>query len=257
MKRLRGGSGLGDSLYVRPICDELIRRGEQITVLSNYPDVFIGTGAEVKPFCRDNVQVVAHYVNGKSKAGTTQWQDICESAKVQAEMRFTWSIRNLRLVDRLRSLAAGRPIILAHGGRAPMGRSDGFANDLLPERAAFERCLAELRDCFVVGIGSKDGVKYGIPVELDMTGSTSVSDLLDMAYSCDAVIAQCSFAIPLAECFDKPMLAVWSHRVHVSNQAYIKTITPQKVLSKSTSTFVMDDWTKEQIIEAVNAFRHI
>lgn len=257
MKRLRGGSGLGDSLYVRPICDELIRRGERITVLSNYPDIFIDSGASVEPFCRNNVQVVAHYVNGKSKAGTTQWQDVCESAKVDAEMRFNWTVRNQALTDRLRSLAAGRPIILVHGGRSPMGRSDGFANDLLPDLTAFEQCLDGLRDCFTVGIGSKDGVKYGIPVDLDVTGNTSVSDLLDMAYSCDAMVAQCSFAIPLAECFDKPMLAVWSHRVHVSNQAYIKTITPQKVLSKATSTFVMDDWNKEQMTEAVNAFRKL
>jgi len=257
VKRLRGGSGLGDSLYVRPICDELIRRGEQITVLSNYPDVFLGSGATVEPFSRNNVQVVAHYVNGKSKAGTTQWQDVCESAKVGAEMRFNWSIKNESLIERLHALAAGRPIILAHGGRAPMGRADGFANDLLPTQWVFDEILVQLRDCFVVGIGSKEGIRYELQVESDMTGRTSVSDLLDMAYSCDAVVAQCSFAIPLAECFDKPMLAVWSHRVHVSNQAYIKTIIPQKVLSKSTSTFVMDDWNEEQITEAVNAFRHL
>lgn len=257
MKRLRGGGGLGDSLYVRPICDALIRSGEDITVLTNYADVFIGSGARVVPFSRDNVQVLAHYVGGKANPETNQWQDVCAGAKVETAMRFDWAVQNPALVEQMTEQAAGRPIILVHGGRKPMGRMDGFAMDLLPERAAFNAALGALRNCLTVAIGGTTGLEYNMPVECDLTGKTSVADLLDLASIAGGVVAQCSFAVPLAECFDRPLLAIWSQRAAHSNQAYIRTITPQKVLSKNSSTFVMDDWSQQRISEAADAFRKL
>jgi hypothetical protein len=257
VKRVRGGSGLGDSLYVRPICDELIRRGEQITVLTNYAEVFLGSGATVVPFGRENIQVLAHYVAGKSNLETNQWQDVCDAAKIETPMCFDWKVQNPELVQGIMERAAGRPIILAHGGRKPMGRMDGFAMDLLPERAAFDVALGALGDCMTVAIGGLTGLEYSMAVELDLTGQTSVADLLDLASVAAGVVAQCSFAVPLAECLDKPLLAIWSQRAGHSNQAYIRTITPQKVLSKSTSTFVMDNWDQQRISEAVDAFRKL
>ncbi len=255
MKRIRGGSGLGDSLYIRPIVDYFIRAGERVTALSNYPAVFSGSGAVVEPFCRTNISVLAHYTQGKNNPATTQWQDICNSAGVATALRFDWDVANRALVDQLRDKAAGRPIIVAHGGRAPMGRTDGFGMELLPERAAFELALSSIPGCFLVGIGARDGAKYPLPVELDLIGATSVSDLIDIAAMCDGMVAQCSFAVPLAECFDKPLLAMWAARGISSAQQYIKTITPSKILSKPTSTHVMDDWPPEQILETVQSFR--
>jgi hypothetical protein len=70
------------------------------------------------------------------------------------------------------------------------------------------------------------------------------------------VVGQCSFAIPLAEVFDKPALFVWAARGMQHNMHYyIKAITPQKVLSKETSRFVIDDWPVEKIQEVARTFR--
>jgi hypothetical protein len=254
MKRVRGGSGLGDSLYIRPICDELMRRGDKVTALSNYPDVFIGSGVKVEPFSRDNIDVIAHYVEGKTNNKTNQWRDVCNRAKIDTEMKFAWAIRNHALIKRIRTEANGRKIIVIHGGRSPMGRRDGFAIDLMPTRDAFLSVIESLHGCLMVGIGSTDDRKYEIPVDIDLADTTSVSDLLDMAYICNGMIAQCSFAVPMAECFDKPLLAIWSARAKSSNQEYIRTITPQKVLSKPGSTFIMDDWDKNKISGVAHAF---
>lgn len=253
--RIRGGSGLGDSLYVRPIAEHFAEKGQQVTALTNYPDIYRGTKINTEPFSRTNCHVVAHYVNGKSKTDTTQWQDVCAAAGVNIPMRFDWSIQNQSLVDQIQRAANGRRIILAHGGRAPMGRSDGFAMELLPAQWVFEDTLKSMKDCLVVSIGGTDGVRYQLSAEIDLTGKTTVSDMLDLAWICTGVVAQCSFAVPMAECFDKPLLAVWSERAKASNQAYIRTITPQKVLSKPSSRWVMDDWDQVRITEAVDAFR--
>ena len=256
MKRIRGGSGLGDAIYLRSIVEHFIRKGEVVTVCCGYPSVFDGTGATVLPFDRFNIDVLAHYTAGKRKLGTNQWQDICLSAGVEVPLRFDWTVKNPALIQRLHTQAAGRPLVIVHGGRAPMARVDGFGKELLPEREAFDAALAALSDCFLVQVGKADQV-YPLKADVDLNGSTSVSDLLDLGASCDAIVGQCSFVIPLAEAFDKPLLVVWaSAGMSPARHYYISSITPSKVLSKPSSKFVMDDWTQQKIREVVRAFRN-
>ena len=255
MKRIRGGNGLGDAIYLRPIVEELLRRGEQVEVCCGYPEVFSGLPVSVKPFDRLNIQVLAHYTLGKRNPATNQWQDICTSAGIDVPLRFDWKVKNQALVDGLRAKADGRPLVLVSGGRAPMARTDGFGKELLPNREAFDAVLAALSDCFMVKVGKADQV-YPLKADVDLNGSTSVSDLLDLGASCDAIVGQCSFVIPLAEVFDKPLLCVWAAEgMSPARHYYISSITPQKVLSKSSSKFVMDDWPQQKIREIARAFR--
>lgn len=237
--------------------EHFIRASERVTVLSDYPDVFIGTGAEVEPFSRERIDVLAHYVNGKADPSTTQWQDVCRSAGVSVPLRFEWTVRNRRLIDELRADAAGRPLVLVHGGRVPMGRTDGFGKELLPERRAFVEVIEALDDCFTVRVG-KGADLYALPVDVDLNDATSVSDLLDIGLACDRVVAQCSFAIPLAEAFDRPLLVVWAASgMSEHRHPYIRRITPRKVLSKPTSRFVIDDWPDWKIKGATRAFCNV
>jgi hypothetical protein len=255
--RIRGGAGLGDAMYIRPIAEHFVRAGESVTVCNAFDEVFIGSGAKVEPFDRFNIQVLAHYVLGKRDPTTNQWQDICKSAGVSVPLCFDWTVRNLGLIEELAHKADGRPVILVHGGRTPMGRTDGFGKELLPDRRAFDTVMAELNDCFTVRVGKGADI-YPLDVDVDLNGSTSVSDLLDIGSACDCVVGQCSFAIPLAEVFDKPLMVVWaSHGMQYNMHPYIRQITPQKVLSKPTSRFVVDDWTAERIQEAARAFRNL
>lgn len=258
MIRIRGGRGLGDSLYLRPIVDYLRRLGERVTALSDYPDVFAGSGADVQPFTRQGVNLLAHYTSGMCNPDTTQWQDILRSARMPPglPLRFDWQVKNHALVDALRVRAAGRPLVLVHGGKEPMNRTDGFGLELMPERWAFVTALEALSDCFLVRVG-KGPRLYELPADADLNGGTTVSDLLDVASQCAGIVAQCSFAVPLAECFDKPLLAVWSAQGLVARQAYVRQITPRKVLCGARDAFVMDDWSPERIREVASALRAV
>jgi hypothetical protein len=257
VKRIRGGRGLGDSLYIRPFVEHFIGRGERITVLSDYPGVFAGTGAAVDPFGRNGVNVLAHYVKGKGNPRTTQWQDVCASVGMSIPLAIKWQQRNSALVAEVRAMAAGRPVVLVHGGRTPMGRTDGFGKELLPKQHAFEVVLGEFADCFKVRIG-KGGSVYPLPAHLDLNDRTSVEDLLDLAQDCDGVIGQCSYAVPLAEVFGKPLLAVWAaDGMAPTRHVYLRQITPRKVLSQPTSSFVMDSWRDLDIRREARAFRSI
>ena len=250
--RMRGGSGLGDAIYLRVVAEHFVSCGKFVTVCSDFPDVFIGSGVDkVQPFDRFNIDVLAHYTAGKRDPTTNQWQDMCHSAKILTPLplRFTWEVKNNGLIDSIKDQAAGRRVIVVHGGRTPMGRVDGFGKELLPKREAFGIVLDELGHCFTVRVGKEPDI-YPLPVSLNLNGSTSVTDLLDLGVSCDGVVGQCSFAIPLAEVFDKPLLCIWAaHGMQYNMHPYIQQITPKKVLSKPTSKFVVDDWPKEKIRE--------
>lgn len=254
MNKIRGGRGLGDALYIRPIAEALVKSGGPVVALSDYADVFNGSGARVEPFNRNGGNIIAHYVHGKQNPHTTQWQDVCRSAGITVPLRFEWKTRTTVLLDGLREQAAGRPIIIVHGGRAPMDRMDGFGMELLPEKSAFHAALNALDDCYLVQVGKAPQI-YPLPTHVDLNGSTSVADLLDIASICDGIVAQCSFAIPLAEVFDKPLLAIWSAKAAKSATEFIALTTPKKVLSSPRDTYVMDSWTAKNIREVVREFR--
>lgn len=255
VRRMRGPSGLGDSIYLRPIAEHYARAGDRVEVLSDYPDVFRGSSVSVLPFSRvTKVDFVAHYVAGKRNPNTTQFQDMCQAAgiKTAVPMRFDWTVLNTRLIDELRARAAGRKIVLVHGGRTPMGRTDGFGAELLPSKSAFDSALYALRDTMLVRIG-KGAPIYSLATEVDLQDATTVSDLFDLAMVADGIVAQCSFAVPLAEVFSRPLLAVWSAKGMKASHSYVRTITPQKVLSGANSRHVIDDWTDDKIREVARA----
>ena len=258
MKKIRGGSGLGDSLYVRPIAEHYVRGGHPVIVKSNYPDVFIGAGVTVEPFTRLGTNVLAHYSSRRRNNETNQWQDICINACAPHDLplSFRWEVRNARLVDNLRERAAGRPIVMVHGGREPMERTDRGARELLPRQGAFDCTIAALEDCFKVEVG-KGAELYPIKADFDLTNKTTVADLLDIASTCSAVVGQCSWVIPMAEALGKPLLCVWAAAGLKSATEYVRLITPQKILSQPTSRHLFDDWSAEKITEAVREFHSV
>lgn len=255
MTAVRCASGLGDSVYLRPVVDHLAARGEEVVALSDYPEVFIGARCKVEPYRRDRVDVVAHYVTGKANPATTQWQDVCRAARIPEDtpLAFAWAVRNHALVERVRREAAGRPVVLVHGGRVPMARTDGFGMELLPREEAFSAAVAGLAGACRVGIGGEGSV-YPVEVDVDLRGSTTVSDLLDLFRSCDGVLAQCSFAVPMAEVFDRPLLVVWSVAGLESRVLYIRQVTPQKILQKPDSRYLLDCLPHEAITAGARGF---
>jgi hypothetical protein len=257
--RVRGGSGLGDSLYLRAVAEYFIRSGQQVTVCSNYGELFLGLDCKVEPFTRQHVDIVAHYAAPKQKENksTTQWEDVCQSAGIPPmPLCFTWQCRNPGLVQELRTKAAGRPLVLIHGGRTPMGRSGGFGKELLPNKFAFDAVLAALGDAYTIRIGH-GAHAYPLQTSLDLNGATTVSDLMDLGQACDGMVGQCSWAVPLAEGFAKPLVAVWAARGLKAAHQYVRQITPAKILSAPTSRFVMDDWPATRIQEETIAFRGV
>jgi len=258
--RIRGASGLGDAIYLRPIVEHLIKTGKRIEVITDYPEVFSGIDVNFYRYEKQRANLVASYGGGKFRANTTQFQDMLIAASIYENLEFktTWRIKNQSLLNSIRAEAGGRKVIIVHGGRIPMGRNNmSMSMELLPEKRAFDIACAAAKQngAFLVRIGKLDEI-YSVPFDYDLQGKTSISDLMDIGASCDGFLSQCSFALPLAEIFHKPFFGIWSAKGLKSSMKFISAITPEKVCTRlgSTTKFAVDSWTESQIKEEANAF---
>lgn len=258
MIALRGGSGLGDALYVQSVARYFVECGQAVEVCSDYPDVFRPLwkkGVTVSPFRRDRVTKVAHYTFRKGEPGTSQFEDCCRSAGIttQIELRLDWRVTNQALVDRVRD--AGKPVVLVQLPRNPMGRNDGVGAELLPDCGVIQRIIDRIRgDVLIVQVGKGPPRHRFTGVDIDLANQTTVAEMLDVASVASGFVGYVSFFVPLSESFSRPGLFVWSRAGLSSVHEFIRQITPQKVLHRRPFRFVFDDWTGDRIIGAADEF---
>lgn len=241
VKSIRCGRGLGDSIYLQSVVRHLLAKGARLRVKSDYPEVFRSLPVEVVPFSRTS-DMTAHYSARKGVEGTTQFEDCCRAAGISepVEMRLDWTAGNQALVDRV--LAHGKPVAVVSLPRSPMGRSDGFGAELLPDcRVIQEHIDALAKTHTIVQVGAGEPLYRFKRISIDLANRTTVGELIDVASVADRFLGYCSFLVPLAESFHKPALFVWSHKGLHSRHLYVRRITPQKVLHrKDTSRWVLD-----------------
>lgn len=255
MISIRSGMGLGDSLYLQSVARHLVMQGHLVEVCSKWPDVFLPLGdwVTVSPFRRDRIDRLAHYSQRKDQK-TDQFVDCCLQAGIKepVDLRLDWTIRNRALVDRVK--AHGKPIVLVQLPREPMDRKDGYGRDLLPDCRVIQRAIDALHGhALIVQVGSGAPLYRFERIDMDFAGMTSVSDLLDLAFACDAMLGYVSFFVPLAESFCKPALFVWSRRGLSSKTDYIRTITPAKILHLVSSRHAFDDCSADVVEQAARA----
>lgn len=257
MKSIRGGSGFGDALYVQAVARHLVSRGEKLRICTSWPEVFkpLGDAVRIEPFRRTGIDYLAHYSMRKVFIQTDQFEDCCRAAGITEPVDFAidWNLEDRHLADRVR--AAGKPVVLVQLPRSPMGRSDGFGADLLPDCSRIQEAI----DC-IAGRATVVQVGHGEPlfefsgIDIDLSGQTSVSQVLDIASVAHGMLGYVSFFVPLAESFKRPGLFVWSKKGLRSGVPYVRQITPYKILHRPSSQAILDDCTQEGMADAVELF---
>lgn len=258
MRSIRAGKGLGDAMYLQAVARHFVRQGEQLEICSNWPEVFrpLGQAARVVPFRRINVDICAHYTMRKRFTHTNQFEDCCIQAGIRepVDFKLDWAISDPAFVESIKSRAAGKPLLLVQLPRLPMDRQDGFGRELLPDCRVIQSCIDRLRgSACVIQAGSGEPLFRFHGVDIDCANATTVSQLIDLGFIADAMLGYSSFTIPLAEQFSKPALLVWARAGLQSTTTFIRQITPEKILSRSTSKYVVDDWPIERITGAADA----
>ncbi len=257
IKMIRGGKGLGDALYVQSVARYLCERGQKLRVATVWPDVFrplARYGIETTDFTRQGISYLAHYSLRKPQP-TRQWQDVCLTAGIKepVDLRIDWE-RTSDLGLCLRRSAGSTPIVAVQLPRVPMDRKDTFGNSLLPDCRVIQRLIdmARARGATIIQIGSGKPIFNFERVDVSFANRTSVCELFDIAMEVDAFLGYVSFMVPLAESLNKRSLSVWSSRGLKDGHAYVRQITPQKILEKPTSRWVMDTANERQLEDAAN-----
>lgn len=268
MKSVRGGRGLGDAIYVHGVLRHLLAHHDRLTVCTDYPDVYqlLCERVRCEPFRRRPVDIIAHYAGNRAIPGTSQFDDCCISAGLPSGLEFKvdWRLRNTELVVRLNALARGRPIIVVQMPRAPFARTDGYGIEFLPDVDTIQRAIDAIGGrAFLVQIGMGRAERFDgkrmVPfegyrgIDLDLSNKTSVADVMDVGFAAAGFLGQCSFIIPLAEGFAKPALIVWSRRGQKSPHEVIRQMTPQKILHRATSRWVIDNCGESELRASIDA----
>ena len=246
--------GLGDALYVQAVARHIVRCGERLKVCTAWPDVFkpLGDSVTIAPFTRAGIGYLAHYSQRKTLTETNQFEDCCQAAGITepVDFRLDWKLEDEALAALV--METGKPVILVQLPRAPMGRTDGFGAELLPDCRKIQRAIDLIGDrATIVQIGSGAALFEFRSIDIDMTNRTTVCQLLDLASIASGFLGYVSCAVPLAESFARPGLFVWSRRGLNSGTPYVKSITPKKILHRRTSRAVIDDCADQELIGAV------
>jgi hypothetical protein len=258
VRSVRSGRGLGDTLYLQAVVRHLAQGGETFIALSDYPDVFrpLGPRVVVQPFNRVGATILAHYTSRKGMPGSTQFEDCCLSAGIRREvqLRLDWPAPSSDLVRSLRQRADGRPMVCVQLPRAPMGRTDGFGSELLPNCRILQDMVTRLAErVMIVQIGSGRALHQLNDIDVNLANGTTIAELLDVASVSDGFLGYPSFIIPLAESFDKPAVILWANAGLKSSNPFVRQITPEKLLHKPTGRHVVDTWPAERIQEVLDA----
>lgn len=256
MISIRGGSGLGDAIYVQSVVRYLVEQGQSVEVCTDWREVFRPLEGRVTfaAFRRKQISRLAHYSNRRGASGTTQFEDCCIQAGVpkDIDLRLDWLPINVPLIAKLRSYR--RPIVVVQMARPPFGRSDGFGQEFLPDCRRIQQAIDLIgKRAMKIQVGAGDPQFRYSGIDLDLSNQTSVSDLIDVGYAAGGFLGQCSFIIPLAESFMKPVQLIWSRRGLNSRHEVIRQMTPEKILHRKSSSAVIDDCSDIEMRHAIDA----
>lgn len=158
-KRIRGGMGIGDAIYIQSIARHLVDQGEHLEICTSWPEVFtpIADRVQFAPFSRQNITYLAHYTQGKPHQNTTQFADMCRSCGIAVDipLRLEWRPINQEIVRQY----AGKKILIVQMPRAPMNRTDGFGYEILPDCRVIDDIIAQVKDqYFVIQVGKGEPI---------------------------------------------------------------------------------------------------
>lgn len=253
--RIRGGSGLGDAIYLQSIARHFVGQSYRPEVCCDWPDVFRFLPVDVVPFRRTNIDRLAHYSMRRGVPGTSQFADGCLQAGIKGpvDFRLEWSLLNpMVLKDAWNSEC--RPIVVVQMPRPPFARTDGFGMEFLPDCRRIQDAIEHIgRRAYFVQVGTGEPLFRFSGIDLDLTNKTSVCDLLDIATLARGFLGYCSFIVPLAEAQSKPAMLVWSRKGMASPHQVVRQMTPNKILHRPSSIWVMDDATDKELMSRADA----
>ena len=204
---IRGASGFGDAFYVYPIARHFKNHGEDVKVMTHFPEVF--DDIDCIPFDRKPVvDIDCTYTRRKEIPHTTVWDDIL----IEAGMTLNF-------------LSFGHPGLPE--------RDPKYTLLIKPYQPGWCRD----NDGFVPSYSfmASLAAEKGLPIKI-IDYSLPLADWKKEYSKAGLIVTQSSSHFVMAEAWDVPCAVVFSEKSKYSNNWFVNTITPQKVIIKPATT---------------------
>lgn len=236
MIELMSPKGLGNTLYLRAVTLHFLERGDQVRVFSKWPDVFADLPVEVRSlsegYTKPGVRKVLYGSWHEPDVGESEFDGCCKYAGISdsVELRIKWTAKNLSLLDRIRSAARGKEILVFQSPRVP--RND-LQELLTPRFEAFDAYINSRTDCYRVRLGHPPYVfdDRNAQCELDLYGKGFIFDTLDVVSIADVSFSQPSFLNIAAEAMDKKFVCMFA-RAALNSSDWLHRVNPSLIFHK-------------------------
>lgn len=232
--RLKCASGFGDTIYIHPVAKYFLDNGEEdITIMTNYPDIFADLPVKTTKHTKDWATHKMSYCGRKGKPGTSQFQDVLLAAGVPTDIKLEipWEVKNRYFIDKIAKRSKNKPYVLVAAPYKPFGRDDGFGNELTIDYNRYDKLLGCIRsEYYIVQIGHGDRTARLKNIDMDLFGKTTPADVMDLTKESTFGVFPVGHMLPIYECLGKPGMCFFSKSGLDSEQPFINTITPEKVI---------------------------
>lgn len=238
MIRINAPRGLGDAIHVRAIAVHLLKRGEQIEIITKWPDVFQGLPLKILQYSKftDSEELVhataCLFCQVPMIVELTQFQNTCMQAGIAepVPLDIAWKIKNPKLLDKIKSNTS-KPIFIYQAPKIP---KNGEMLEWTPRIEEFQKFAEDHENHYRILLGHKNYTidSPNLPFELSLVGETSVSDVIDIATIADMVFCEPSYLGILAQAFDKKLVCMFSSKASRSKLRRIRGIKPEKIFHK-------------------------
>lgn len=253
---IRGASGLGDTFYIYPVAEYYKNKGYDVLVRTKFPDVFRPLRIQTTGFYKiPKADITATYSNRKNQK-TNQLQDVLINSNlpIDYDFKIDWTVCNNDLINNVKNASGGKKILIISMPHQPFDRPDRYGDALKPNFKNMEISINELKKggWFIIQVG-KGACHCNLPnIDLKKQNITSVSDLIDLCSIADGFIGQVGFIVPIAEIFKKPLLVLFSRAGLRSSDAFISAITGDKILSRESSFYMIDDEPEDRVKQLID-----
>lgn len=239
MIHVSAAKGLGDAIYLRAIVLQMLDRGDEVTVHTTWPDVFLGLPVKLKAQ-RDEIPGADWHLATaclRCRLQITQSLDQFRMAAMQAGLEnpgapeLRWKVTDLAWLEGIKRASGGRPIMLYQ----PLKRSHNEVGRLLrPDVGAFAARVSSFRDEFYrIKVGHPDFLEDDprLECEMNLFGKTSVAPLIDLATIAEQIFCEVSALLGLAQCLRKRVVCMFSRKASESPYHYPRNVNPLRMFA--------------------------
>lgn len=238
MITINASKGLGDAIYLRAVVLHMLERGQKLTVYTGWPDVFRDLPVLIKGLSDVTGDEDWHHAKPCLHCRMSEMRNMdvfrmaCRQAGIDepVELRMQWQQKNVALVDRIRTAAAGRKIFIYQPHKKVFNRNQALVR---PARQAFADYISRASEYFRVRVGHPAFLDedYG-GSELDLFGRISVTDLFDIGSISDVVFSEPSALTAMAQAMGKTTVCMFSREGLESGRNYVGNVKPERIFPR-------------------------